>query len=65
VSAAHAACDGSRTGPCGRLALELARLPASIRSTELIYAFDTDGPGTNAFADPADHSDHVHVGLDG
>ena len=58
-------CDGSRIGACGRLAVELARLPASYRATELIYAFDPDGPGANAFADPVDHSDHLHVGFDG
>jgi len=33
-------CDGSRAGACGRLALELARLPVGARPTELIYAFD-------------------------
>ena len=58
------ACDGSRGGACGRLAIELAQLSASIQPTELIYAFDADGPGANAFADPADHSDHIHVGFD-
>jgi hypothetical protein len=57
-------CDGSRTGACGRLAIELAHLPSVVRPTELIYAFDADGRGANAFADPIDHSDHVHVGFD-
>jgi soluble lytic murein transglycosylase-like protein len=58
-------CDGSRIGSCGQLALELVRLTAAQRPTELIYAFDADGPGIDAFADPIDHSDHVHVGFDG
>lgn len=57
--------DGSRIGACGQLAIELVRLPAAVRPTELIYAFDADGHGPNAFADPVDHSDHVHVGFDG
>lgn len=57
-------CDGSRFGACGQLARQLARLPALMRPTELIYAFDADGPAANAFADPVHHSDHVHVGFD-
>ena len=58
-------CDATRVGTCGQLALELARLPTGQRPTELIYAFDADGAGIDAFADPVDHSDHVHVGFDG
>ena len=58
-------CDGSRVGACGELAIELARLPASIQPTELIYAYDVDGSGTHGFADPVDHSDHIHLGFDG
>jgi hypothetical protein len=46
------------------LAAELARLPARLEPTELIYAYDADGSGPNAFADPEGHSDHVHVGYD-
>jgi hypothetical protein len=57
-------CDGSRVGACGQLAIELIRLPVALRPTELIYAFDADGIEPNAFADPVDHSDHVHVGFD-
>ena len=57
-------CTGSRRGACGKLARRLAKLPPRIRPTELIYAFDADGSGPNAFADPAGHSDHVHVGFD-
>jgi len=52
------------SGLCGQLAVELARLPVSRRTTELIYAFDADGTGIDAFADPVDHSDHIHVGFD-
>lgn len=57
-------CNGSRTNPCGRLALRLAHLPPQDRPTELIYCFDADGPGSYAFARP-DHCDHLHVGFDG
>jgi hypothetical protein len=57
-------CTGTRAGACGRLALEIAALSGVLRSTELIYCFDPDGPlSPDGFA-RADHCDHVHVGYD-
>ena len=57
-------CTGTRTGACGRLAVAVGRLTGPAAPTELIYAFDPDGPGGAGFARPSDHSDHVHVGWD-
>jgi hypothetical protein len=58
-------CTGTRTGACGQLAVDLARVEGDARSTELIYAFDPDGPDDpRGFADPAAHSDHIHAGFD-
>jgi hypothetical protein len=58
-------CTGTRTGACGRLALEIATLSGVLRSTELIYCFDPDGPlSPDGFA-RADHCDHIHAGYDG
>lgn len=58
-------CTGTRTGKCGQLAVDLARVEGDARSTELIYAFDADGAGDpRGFADPVGHSDHIHVGFD-
>jgi hypothetical protein len=58
-------CTGTRTGACGQLAVDLARVEGDARSTELIYAFDPDGPeDPRGFADPAAHSDHIHAGFD-
>jgi hypothetical protein len=55
-------CTGTRTGTCGRLAVELTTLPSGLEPTELIYCFDADGPTKpNAFALP-DHCNHIHVG---
>jgi len=57
-------CTGTRSGACGRLALALAGLTGNLRSTELIYCFDPDGPrSSDAFA-RADHCNHIHVGYD-
>jgi hypothetical protein len=57
-------CTGSRTGACGRLAVELARLGSPLHSTELIYCFDPDESfSADGFA-RADHCDHVHFGYD-
>jgi hypothetical protein len=55
-------CTGTRSGACGRLAVALAAVTGSLRSTELIYCFDPDGPlRPDAFA-RADHCDHIHIG---
>lgn len=57
-------CEGSRSGACGRLAVELARVEGPMRSTELIYCFDPDARRSpDAFA-RSDHCDHIHVGWD-
>lgn len=56
------ACTGTRSGACGRLAVALAAVAGPLRSTELIYCFDPDGPlRPDAFA-RADHCDHIHIG---
>ncbi|MFL5872284.1 MAG: lytic murein transglycosylase [Solirubrobacterales bacterium] len=52
--------DTSPTAPCAELGYALAKLPAPLHPTELIYCFDLDGPGP-AFALP-DHCDHIHAG---
>jgi hypothetical protein len=57
-------CTGSRSGACGRLALELASLSGPLHSTELIYCFDPSPPSVDAWA-AADHCDHIHVGYNG
>jgi len=58
------ACTGTRSGACGRLAVAIAAITGPLRSTELIYCFDPDGPlSADAFA-RSDHCDHIHVGYD-
>lgn len=58
-------CRGKREGPCADLVRELADIEGELRSTELIYCFDPDGPNNpNGFARP-DHCDHSHIGWDG
>lgn len=57
-------CTGTRAGACGRLTLEIAALSGVLRSTELIYCFDPDGPLSPGGFARADHCDHVHVGYD-
>ncbi|MGH3094302.1 MAG: lytic transglycosylase domain-containing protein, partial [Gaiellaceae bacterium] len=57
-------CTGTRAGTCGLLALEIASLASVLRSTELIYCFDPDGPfSADGFA-RSDHCDHIHVGYE-
>jgi D-alanyl-D-alanine dipeptidase len=56
-------CTGTRSGRCGALAIEWARLRGSLHSTELIYCFDPDSASPDAWA-AADHCDHVHAGYD-
>lgn len=57
-------CTGTRSGHCGRLATELARITGPLHATELIYCFDPDGStSSDAFA-RADHCDHIHIGYD-
>ena len=57
------ACTGARSGACGRLAVALASVTGPLRSRELIYCFDPDGPLGPAFA-RADHCGHIHVGYE-
>jgi hypothetical protein len=57
-------CRGSRHGACAQLVRELARIDGPLRSTELIYCWDPDGPGDPRGFARADHCDHIHWGLD-
>ena len=58
-------CTGTRSGACGRLAVALATITGPLRSSELIYCFDPDGPlSPDAFA-RADHCNHIHAGYEG
>ena len=58
-------CSGRRTGACAQLVRELAALEGPLRSTELIYCWDPDGPADPRGFARADHCDHIHWGLDG
>ena len=58
-------CRGTRTGRCARLVRELAAVKGPLRSTELIYCWDPDGPADPRGFARADHCDHIHVGYDG
>lgn len=57
-------CRGTRTGRCADLVRELARVAGPLRSTELIYCWDPDGPGDPRGFARADHCDHIHWGMD-
>ena len=57
-------CRGTRTGKCAELVRELADVDGSLRSTELIYCWDPDGPDDARGFARADHCDHMHVGWD-
>jgi hypothetical protein len=43
---------------------ELAAVEGSLRSTELIYCWDPDGPADPGGFARADHCDHIHWGMD-
>jgi hypothetical protein len=58
-------CRGTRTGRCADLVRELAAVQGELRSTELIYCWDPDGPSDPRGFARADHCDHIHVGFDG
>ena len=58
-------CRGTHTGRCADLVRELAALTGPLRSTELIYCWDPDGPSDPRGFARADHCDHIHVGWDG
>jgi hypothetical protein len=57
-------CRGARTGACADLVRELAALEGRLRSTELIYCWDPDGPTDPRGFARADHCDHIHWGMD-
>jgi hypothetical protein len=57
-------CRGGRGGACAQLVRELAAVQGRLRSTELIYCWDPDGPGDPRGFARADHCDHIHWGLD-
>jgi hypothetical protein len=57
-------CAGDRQGACADLVRELAAVAGPLRSTELIYCWDPDGPGNPRGFARADHCDHIHVGWD-
>jgi hypothetical protein len=58
-------CRGIRTGRCAGLVRKLAAVHGELRSTELIYCWDPDGPSDPRGFARADHCDHIHVGWDG
>jgi hypothetical protein len=58
-------CRGTRSGRCATLVHQLAAVTGSLRSTELIYCWDPDGPADPRGFARADHCDHIHVGWDG
>src|SRR5215213_9289142 len=57
-------CRGTRTGACAKLVRELASVTGPLRSTELIYCWDPDGPADPRGFARADHCDHIHWGMD-
>ena len=57
-------CRGGRSGKCAELVRELAAVDGSVRSTELIYCWDPDGPSDPRGFARADHCDHIHIGWD-
>ena len=58
-------CTGGREGACADLVRELAAVEGPLRSTELIYCWDPDGPADPRSFARADHCDHIHWGIDG
>ena len=58
-------CRGTRTGALRRAgARARRRRPGRLRSTELIYCWDPDGPRDPRGFARADHCDHIHWGMD-
>jgi hypothetical protein len=56
---------GTRTGRYAELVHELAAVTGELRSTELIYCWDPDGPTDPRGFARSDHCDHIHAGWDG
>ena len=57
-------CRGGHNGACAKLVRELAAVEGPLRSTELIYCWDPDGPTDLRGFARADHCDHIHWGMD-
>jgi hypothetical protein len=57
-------CRGTRIGRCATLVHQLAAVSGPLRSTELIYCWDPDGPNDPRGFARADHCDHIHLGWD-
>jgi hypothetical protein len=57
-------CRGTRSGACAKLVRDLAAAEGPLRSTELIYCWDPDGPADPRGFARADHCDHIHWGID-
>jgi Transglycosylase SLT domain len=57
-------CRGGHRGACAKLVRELAAVEGHLRSTELIYCWDPDGPADPRGLARADHCDHIHWGMD-
>ena len=57
-------CGGDHRGPCADLVRELAAVEGPLRSSELIYCWDPDGPDDLRGFARADHCDHIHWGMD-
>jgi hypothetical protein len=57
-------CRGGRRGACAELVRELAAVEGPLRSTELIYCWDPDGPADPRGFARADHCNHIHWGMD-
>jgi hypothetical protein len=53
-------CRGTRTGACAELIREFAAVTGPLRSTELIYCWDPDGPTDPRGFARADHCDRIH-----
>jgi hypothetical protein len=56
---------GTSTGACADLLRGLAAVRGPLRSTELIYCWDPDGPDDPRGFARADHCDHIRWGIDG
>jgi hypothetical protein len=50
--------------PCGKVAKALGKVEGKMRSDELIFCFDPDGPSDSRGWAAADHCDHVHAGFE-
>jgi hypothetical protein len=58
-------CRGTPTGRCADLVREYAAMTGPLRSTELMYCWDPDGPSHPRGFARADPCDHIYWGMDG